>query len=709
MLALDIEYVQDVLAVYATLTNLNCIITDKDGNPVTPISGDANLFDLIYEYETLKEVLGQRAREFSNINGPVLFDTIPGVKVIICPIFLQGEIEFFVFAGCLLEESSRNSVQSFMEKILKNPGKATIILSFVREYSPEEIQAKIGKIKKLANLIMKWLSTQRLKERLIKQEENLHDICQRMAGDDLSVNELLQRFFQIHSKVDFVGYARKIGLDRYNIVECIESGSTLKGTAFSIGEGVLGQTVATKAFRLWDQLDYDPRSSFFHQRGIYPRSLFCFPIIQGQEVLGLFFGGSSQFRILEKEVGLEVKMTASLINLLENKIMSQLLVKDNSIKITALNEIFQVMTTVKDVKRILYIILDICLNLIRGKFVAVIIEQPSLDSFDIVSRGLTSEQIDDYSKDLVSRYFNNKKSYQSANLQPVEYITNWNTNVLEIPIAYNNERLGYLCIGLNNSTINEEELSFLKCFSKLGGLAIYLLEDTNKVEMEQTVIELLIELQQYIDPEHFKKSNKARKIIKGFSEYLSNRDLNTLAVKYACYFIGYDEQFLKDKIKNELIIDIVREYKLIEDNSISFSEATLNAQVLTLVLNYIESGENINVQSDISGNNHLLVNSFLSYLSNSTIIESTISLTKNKPVFNEANIISQLKVSKRELEVVKLVLQGKNNREIAESLFISEHTVKNHMTKIFHKLGVADRSQAIAKLYQTGFEPKDVS
>jgi DNA-binding NarL/FixJ family response regulator len=48
-------------------------------------------------------------------------------------------------------------------------------------------------------------------------------------------------------------------------------------------------------------------------------------------------------------------------------------------------------------------------------------------------------------------------------------------------------------------------------------------------------------------------------------------------------------------------------------------------------------------------------------------------------------------LSTREREIVQLVAQGHKNKEMAEKMFISEQTVKNHMHNIFDKLGVADR------------------
>ncbi|MFN0087682.1 MAG: response regulator [Blastocatellia bacterium] len=59
-------------------------------------------------------------------------------------------------------------------------------------------------------------------------------------------------------------------------------------------------------------------------------------------------------------------------------------------------------------------------------------------------------------------------------------------------------------------------------------------------------------------------------------------------------------------------------------------------------------------------------------------------------------------LSKRELEVVKLVGEGLKSREIAGKLFISEITVRHHLTSIFAKLEVSDRVELMLYSYKNG-------
>ncbi|SCG65719.1 response regulator [Micromonospora inositola] len=56
----------------------------------------------------------------------------------------------------------------------------------------------------------------------------------------------------------------------------------------------------------------------------------------------------------------------------------------------------------------------------------------------------------------------------------------------------------------------------------------------------------------------------------------------------------------------------------------------------------------------------------------------------------------------RETEVLRMMALGLSNREIASELFVEEATVKTHVNRIFAKLGVRDRVQAVVLAYQSG-------
>ena len=56
----------------------------------------------------------------------------------------------------------------------------------------------------------------------------------------------------------------------------------------------------------------------------------------------------------------------------------------------------------------------------------------------------------------------------------------------------------------------------------------------------------------------------------------------------------------------------------------------------------------------------------------------------------------------REAEILVLLADGARASEIAESLFLAEKTVKNHLTSIYAKLGVTSAAQAVAEAFRRG-------
>ena len=68
----------------------------------------------------------------------------------------------------------------------------------------------------------------------------------------------------------------------------------------------------------------------------------------------------------------------------------------------------------------------------------------------------------------------------------------------------------------------------------------------------------------------------------------------------------------------------------------------------------------------------------------------------------EKDFQSKPLLTKREREVFELLVQDKTTKESASELFISEKTVRNHISNAMQKLGVKGRSQAVVELLRMG-------
>lgn len=79
------------------------------------------------------------------------------------------------------------------------------------------------------------------------------------------------------------------------------------------------------------------------------------------------------------------------------------------------------------------------------------------------------------------------------------------------------------------------------------------------------------------------------------------------------------------------------------------------------------------------------------------VVEKEIYINHDGSFILNENEVLKLGISKRELEVLTFMAGGLSNQEIAEQLFVSLNTIKTHSSRLFEKMEVKSRTQAVEK------------
>ncbi|HKV06912.1 MAG TPA: LuxR C-terminal-related transcriptional regulator [Thermoanaerobaculia bacterium] len=91
--------------------------------------------------------------------------------------------------------------------------------------------------------------------------------------------------------------------------------------------------------------------------------------------------------------------------------------------------------------------------------------------------------------------------------------------------------------------------------------------------------------------------------------------------------------------------------------------------------------------------------------SREVVVVKEVRVPEGGPFVLDSGKLKELGITPREHEILGLISEGLSNREIGERLFVSENTVKTHSSRLFDKLGVNRRVQAVQKGRELGLIP----
>src|SRR6266851_4083507 len=134
--------------------------------------------------------------------------------------------------------------------------------------------------------------------------------------------------------------------------------------------------------------------------------------------------------------------------------------------------------------------------------------------------------------------------------------------------------------------------------------------------------------------------------------------------------------------------------------ALGYSLKDITAEQLAMTVRTAARGQ-VLLQPDIASKVFSAFTSSNSTRSSASSINTAPSIS-TAPSYIDSTTASIEQLTEREREILTLVARGASNRQIAENLYLTEGTVKNHMSNILGKLGVRDRTQAALKAKELG-------
>ncbi len=709
-----LSFLRDLLRPYVDQYQLSFMVTNCKGASVEEVT-DSDLAFLDYLQEVLLEPYEQIITKLTEVSTPVNYDIqIPGIYILVTPIRALNGNEYYIWTGALLEEHNPDLIYEYLSKASRNPKKWATIFVQMPMIPLSGLELLSSRLNTIADLASQFLTTKNNEIDYKLQMDMIQQIT-KAANSNLSLNlsKLLASILEHIQGVQFCGYAMKLDEDMYSIVEISGADSSLVGVEFGSGEGFLGQIGLYDQYRSLQSVVNDPRLALFHQRGLDPYHMYGVPVRDEKGVCGILFAGTTlKHNRYSEQATLTLQVISDLYGsflVLESNRSS---LRKQKAYLFALTEVSRVMNTVHDLRRLLLILIDISLNLVDGASASYLIYHESgTNKAQIVSRGITTEEVERYTQQLLQRY--PSKSLLPPLQAPMLKVqhTHWGTQVLECMIMCRGEARGILSVSLPDHFNIEEYKRIFETYIYFAGIALERLLDKEQQDQDKKTVSLLHKAMGCWNPDRYRWVELMKKSAMDFAIGLPLAMDHISDIELACLISSYPIELIQQQHLASSVAKLCEEYNQAL-NGAAPSEGemyyTVPCQVMLLSMYEVGYEEFVKgLPTTSQGIDPQIRQKFNVFKLRDQVVNLEIMMdgpeSESGKLIDFSALQKTIHISTREKEVLELIVQGLNNREIAEGLFISEHTVKNHITNLFQKLKVTDRAQAIALAYKIGF------
>jgi response regulator RpfG family c-di-GMP phosphodiesterase/DNA-binding CsgD family transcriptional regulator len=692
--------------------NTSIQLLDQEGNDVINLTNPLNsLYDAM-SLEQKADLTRRFVCILQNITKDSytqFYEIFPGLKIAITPLPVQDSL--YLVSGFFLSTGDIELLRSSLEAELGNSLDGVLIekYSVLDEGNRTAISSELDRLRQhLAD----YIRNIHLSSQLKIYYENLYTIHSIFSETVSFEQKFMKTAALLRESCPFsiMGLAIPLSQNKYRVEYVYgEHKERWKDYEFDVGEGFFGWVLMSRSASQWNDVTRDPR--YYSIRSVCEqlKSLSIFPLLQAKDNIGLLFFSSEEINLFSEDWIPNVQRILSHFGhgLITMGYESKMQYMSN--KISILMGISQLLTTNIDPKKILSIVGDFLMT-IEGadQSFGAIVNDEKIEY--LVGRGIMVEDIKYYCKQLLTR-------------KAEEVVTEQQTI---FPIHINDKIAGWFFVG-SKDKINHKDVMFT---NTMVSVACTVLKNhisfNNQASFDPT--EILLSLIKFKNEEAYQHSLR----VKHWAELI-------------CAHLNVDEETKSSAIKSALLHNIGL---LVTDKDHFHIGAEVTAAIPALEQlapiihaqdEYYDGSGPIGLKGDeipygskilhianqfdtrMGGSDrdsdHMLkiilemeqqagkqfdphIMDIFSHLIKRRFSVMVTNVQLNTKRTEPETVINTL--SPRELEVILLMVKGLSNKQIAGSLHISEHTVKNHISNIFQKLNISDRTSVVSYAYKNG-------
>lgn len=697
-------FLKDLLSCMDQDQQSSYYITDKHGRPLDALDSSSNITRAVFEEQRLwADSRESLLAQLSKIQKPIVrLLKIPGFRIAVMPVKSYHYNELYIWTAMISEPIAGEAWREHLAAYQLSPENWEYVFHRIKRVDSYGLSKAIAQLELVGNLCSRALQ---LYQRTVVLQSHLRYINELNARDDprlLDFDQVMHFLGETCSDIAFCGYAELMQDQAYQVTSYYggRQAESLLGMSFMLGEGLLGHVCLLGRPRVWDHVDHDPRAAVFFKKGLRPCQLVCVPVVDDAGVIGVIFAGTLE---PAAKVGEDTQYMIQALAAMAAK-EYQLNTMNRNVErlrnhLTVFFEIAKAINDVKDIKNIFFLLVDLSLSLVEGATFSYFLYRPAgSNKAHIISRGLSSEQQESLTQSLLPRLG------RKGNQEPLAVKSAWDHDILISTFQDQSQAVqGFLAVSLPNLERLDEYKETLLSFTHLIEIAVQRIDQGDHISHSAKEITLLHEALSVHNAEAYWTMQMVHELVHQFAldRGVDKTDLELLS--QASLISCYPAAFLKEHLSSNRVIYVVEEAQEILNNQTN--HPSWNSQVLALALAYVSSSSDMAALEQPGKADPRLQEEFQAFIRRKQRIEDEVLLNEAAAsyVIDYERLEQAIRISPREKEVWELIVKGCNNKEIAEALFISEHTVKNHITNLFQKLNVTDRSHAIALAYQRGY------